>query len=209
MLILHAASRFAIPGWVIAVAIASVIWPAYVMFSYRAPWSLWHFSPLLFLPLAILVILIRIYGTASRTRGRFRQQLELESIRARQSNLDARRQNAREIKSVLSFVTMVFIFPAICVFFVVSRFRTDNSRTRAVILSLAVAIPVLWYIYLRFKGKRDESLPADACPVCGYDMRATPARCPECGFQPPSYRGRNLSVPKRNLLDLRGKRLKR
>ena len=40
------------------------------------------------------------------------------------------------------------------------------------------ALPVVW---LRRKRRSDGDRVAGRCAQCGYDLRATPGRCPECG----------------------------
>jgi hypothetical protein len=59
------------------------------------------------------------------------------------------------------------------------------------------APPALWV--LRRLVRRLRRPRAGHCAHCGYDLRATPGRCPECGTEPPPVASRQASAPLRTI----------
>ena len=59
------------------------------------------------------------------------------------------------------------------------------------VVLIALAFPAWWFSFERRRRVRIARRVAGLCVNCGYDLRASPERCPECGAVPAT----RISVP--------------
>jgi len=52
------------------------------------------------------------------------------------------------------------------------------------LLLITAGLPVRWFSLKRARLRRQREQQG-LCPACGYDLRANPQRCPECGHWMP------------------------
>jgi hypothetical protein len=65
----------------------------------------------------------------------------------------------------------------------VTAFRHRSwSVAHRLVVAMTAVLPAGWLVrVLRVRRRTSRG----RCPACGYDLRVTPARCPECGAVPP------------------------
>lgn len=49
------------------------------------------------------------------------------------------------------------------------------------VATLGALLPIYWLATVRVRIRRNRR-PPGFCQSCGYDLRATPEQCPECGL---------------------------
>ena len=91
------------------------------------------------------------------------------------------RRLARHLFTVCSAVSLL-----LCVTLMLSLVEWFGLRDAAVRVGIPVIAcfaiaPIYWLTDGYLSSRADRRMRLGLCPSCGYDLRASPDRCPECG----------------------------